>query len=79
MTFADGTGNNSDVWPSSATAQIQSPTTYTSYTNPPNALLTTSPNMTPNNFPPTNTMLTPENLVRIYITLSNLSLTFQSE
>lgn len=61
----DGTGNNSDVWTTSATAQLQSPTTYTAYTNPPNSLLTTSPNMTPNNFPPTNTMLTPENLVRI--------------
>lgn len=61
----DGTGNNSDVWTTSATAQLQSPTTYTTYTNPPNSLLTTSPNITPNNFPPTNTMLTPENLVRI--------------
>ncbi|XP_016663921.1 transcription factor 12 isoform X1 [Acyrthosiphon pisum] len=60
--YLDGTGNNSDVWTTSATAQLQSPTTYTTYTNPPNSLLTTSPNMTPNNFPPTNTMLTPENL-----------------
>ncbi|CAH1732987.1 unnamed protein product [Aphis gossypii] len=60
--YLDSTGNNSDVWTTSATAQLQSPTTYTAYTNPPNALLTTSPNMTPNNFPPTNTMLTPENL-----------------
>ncbi|XP_015372087.1 PREDICTED: transcription factor 12 isoform X4 [Diuraphis noxia] len=60
--YLDGTGNNSDVWTTSATAQLQSPTTYTAYTNPPNSLLTTSPNMTPNNFPPTNTMLTPENL-----------------
>ncbi|KAL4135186.1 hypothetical protein QTP88_006827 [Uroleucon formosanum] len=60
--YLDGTGNNSDVWTTSATAQLQSPTTYTTYTNPPNPLLTTSPNMTPNNFPPTNTMLTPENL-----------------
>ncbi|VVC37469.1 Hypothetical protein CINCED_3A023688 [Cinara cedri] len=60
--YLDGTGNNSDVW-TSATAQLQSPTTYnTTYTNPPNSLLTTSPNMTPNNFPPTNAMLTPENL-----------------
>ncbi|XP_016663924.1 transcription factor 12 isoform X5 [Acyrthosiphon pisum] len=61
--YLDGTGNNSDVWTTSATAQLQSPTTYTTYTNPPNSLLTTSPNMTPNNFPPTNTMLTPENLI----------------
>ncbi|KAL5238326.1 hypothetical protein ACI65C_005736 [Semiaphis heraclei] len=61
--YLDGTGNNSDVWTTSATAQLQSPTTYTAYTNPPNSLLTTSPNMTPNNFPPTNTMLTPENLI----------------
>ncbi|XP_027844097.1 transcription factor 12 isoform X6 [Aphis gossypii] len=61
--YLDSTGNNSDVWTTSATAQLQSPTTYTAYTNPPNALLTTSPNMTPNNFPPTNTMLTPENLI----------------
>ncbi|XP_025200539.1 transcription factor 12 isoform X2 [Melanaphis sacchari] len=60
--YLDSTGNNSDVWTTSATAQLQSPTTYTTYTNPPNPLLTTSPNMTPNNFPPTNTMLTPENL-----------------
>ncbi|XP_026818860.1 transcription factor 12 isoform X4 [Rhopalosiphum maidis] len=60
--YLDSTGNNSDVWTTSATAQLQSPTTYTTYTNPPNSLLTTSPNMTPNNFPPTNTMLTPENL-----------------
>lgn len=60
--YLDSTGNNSDVWTTSATAQLQSPTTYTAYTNPPNSLLTTSPNMTPNNFPPTNTMLTPENL-----------------
>ncbi|XP_026818864.1 transcription factor 12 isoform X7 [Rhopalosiphum maidis] len=61
--YLDSTGNNSDVWTTSATAQLQSPTTYTTYTNPPNSLLTTSPNMTPNNFPPTNTMLTPENLI----------------
>jgi hypothetical protein len=61
--YLDGTANNSDVWTTSATAQLQSPTTYTAYTNPPNSLLTTSPNMTPNNFPPTNTMLTPENLI----------------
>jgi len=79
LIFSDGTGNNSDVWSSSvtATAQIQSPTTYTTYTNPSNALLTTSPNMTPNNFPPTNSMLTPENLVRVFAIFNKLSLAFK--
>ncbi|XP_050527699.1 transcription factor 12 isoform X6 [Daktulosphaira vitifoliae] len=60
--YLDGTGNNSDVWTTSATAQLQSPTTYTTYSNPTNSLLSTSPNITANNFPTTNAILTPENL-----------------
>ncbi|XP_050438427.1 transcription factor 12 isoform X4 [Adelges cooleyi] len=60
--YLDGTGNNSDVWTTSATAQLQSPTTYTTYTNPPNSLLSTSPNIPTNSFPATNSMLTPENM-----------------
>ncbi|XP_050527702.1 protein daughterless isoform X8 [Daktulosphaira vitifoliae] len=61
--YLDGTGNNSDVWTTSATAQLQSPTTYTTYSNPTNSLLSTSPNITANNFPTTNAILTPENLI----------------
>ncbi|XP_050438430.1 protein daughterless isoform X7 [Adelges cooleyi] len=61
--YLDGTGNNSDVWTTSATAQLQSPTTYTTYTNPPNSLLSTSPNIPTNSFPATNSMLTPENMI----------------
>jgi len=66
--FIDGTGNNSDGWTS---AQLQSSTTFNTYTSASNSLLTTSPNMTQNNFPSTNTMLTPENLVRIFILLES--------
>jgi len=60
--FLDSAGNNSDVWPYSVNAQLQCPTTYTTYTDPPNSLLTVSSNMMPNNFPPVNTMITSENL-----------------